>query len=62
MNSHVDTLFEKQNRVNYFITIGAIVRRANERETTVKGNNVDRWIFDGVVLWLRRRQNRDVIE
>jgi hypothetical protein len=42
--------------------MGVIVRRADERETTVKGNNVDRWIFDGVVLWLRRRQNRDVIE
>jgi hypothetical protein len=42
--------------------MSVIVRRADERETAVKGNNAGRWIFDGVVLWLRRRQNGDVIE
>jgi hypothetical protein len=39
-----------------------IVRRDDERETTVKENDTVRWISDDVVLWLRRRKNRDVIE
>jgi hypothetical protein len=30
--------------------------------TTIKGNNGDGWNSDGVVLWLGRRQNRDVVE
>jgi hypothetical protein len=29
---------------------------------TVKGNNDDEWSSDGMMLWLERRQNRDVIE
>jgi hypothetical protein len=28
----------------------------------VKENDDDRLIFDGVVLWLGKRQNRDVVE
>jgi hypothetical protein len=28
----------------------------------VKGNNDSGWSFDGVVLWLVRRQNGDVVE
>jgi hypothetical protein len=32
------------------------------RGTTVKRNNDDRWSSDGVVLWLWRRQNGDVIQ
>jgi hypothetical protein len=42
--------------------MGAVVRRDDESETVVKGNNVGGWIFDGMVLWLRRRQNGDAIE
>jgi hypothetical protein len=38
------------------------MQRDDERGTTVKENNGDRWSFDGVVLWLRRRQNRDVVQ
>jgi hypothetical protein len=30
--------------------------------TTVKGNNGDEWSFDGVMLWLGRRQNGDTVE
>jgi hypothetical protein len=41
--------------------MGAIVRRDDEHETAVKGNDVSGWISDGVVLWLRRRQNGDAI-
>jgi hypothetical protein len=35
--------------------MGAVVQRDDECETTVKGNDADGWISDGVVLWLRRR-------
>jgi hypothetical protein len=28
----------------------------------VKGNDGDGWSFDGVVLWLERRQNGGVVE
>jgi hypothetical protein len=42
--------------------MGVVVRRDDERETMVKGNDVDEWISDGVVLWLIWRQNGDVIE
>jgi hypothetical protein len=38
------------------------MRRDNEHETMVKGNNDGRWRSDGVMLWLGRRQNRDVVE
>jgi hypothetical protein len=30
--------------------------------TTIKENNGGGWNSDGVVLWLGRRQNRDVVE
>jgi hypothetical protein len=42
--------------------VGVVVLREDERETTVKGNNDDRWSSDGMVLWLVRRQNEDVVE
>jgi hypothetical protein len=38
------------------------VWRDDEHGTAVKGNNVGGWSSDGVVLWLGRRQNEDVIE
>jgi hypothetical protein len=42
--------------------VGVIVRRDDERETTVNGNDGGRWSSDGVVLWLGRRQNGDAVE
>jgi hypothetical protein len=57
VNSHFDKLLEKRKSIGYFITVGAIVRRDNECETTVKGNDDVKWSFDSVVIWLRRRQN-----
>jgi hypothetical protein len=36
--------------------------RDDSRETTIKGNDNDGWSFDGVLLWLERRQNRDTVE
>jgi hypothetical protein len=39
-----------------------VVWRDDERETTVKGNHGDWWSSDGMVFWLRRRQNRDMVE
>jgi hypothetical protein len=30
--------------------------------TVVKGNDGDGWSSDGVVLWLRKRQNEDAVE
>jgi hypothetical protein len=38
------------------------VRRENEREMTVKGNDGDGWSSNGMALWLGRRQNRDAVE
>jgi hypothetical protein len=38
------------------------MRRDAGHETTVKGNDSDWWSFDGVVLWLGRRQNGDAVE
>jgi hypothetical protein len=54
VNSHADKLFRKRKRVDLFITVGVIVRRDDERETTVKGNDSGGWSFDGMVLWLGR--------
>jgi hypothetical protein len=34
----------------------------DERGIAVKGNNSDGWNFDGVLLWLGMRQNRDTVE
>jgi hypothetical protein len=42
--------------------MGVVVRRDDGCETTVKGNDGGGWSFDGVVLWLERRQNGDVVE
>jgi hypothetical protein len=39
-----------------------IVRRDDGHKTAVKGNDGGGWRFDGVVLRLGRRQNRDVVE
>jgi hypothetical protein len=30
--------------------MGVVVQRDDERETMVKGNDIDKWISDGVVL------------
>jgi hypothetical protein len=38
------------------------VRRDDGRGTAVKRNDDDEWSSDGVVLWLKRRQNGDVVE
>jgi hypothetical protein len=42
--------------------VGVIVRRDDEHKTTVKQNDVDGWSSDVVVLWIGRRQNRDVVK
>jgi hypothetical protein len=42
--------------------MGVFVLREDECETTVKENNDGRWSSYGMVLWLVRRQNRDVVE
>jgi hypothetical protein len=55
-------LFGKRKRVDYFITVGVVAWRDDERETTVKGNDGSGWSSDGVMLWLERRQNKDVVE
>jgi hypothetical protein len=39
-----------------------IMQRDNECETTMKGNNDGGWSSDDMMLWLRRRQNRDAVE
>jgi hypothetical protein len=57
VNSYFDKLLEKRKSTGYFIIVGVIVRRDNWRETTVKGNDDVKWSSDGVVIWLRRRQN-----
>jgi hypothetical protein len=42
--------------------VGVVIRRDDGREMAVKGNDDDGWSFDGVVLWLGRRQNGDTVE
>jgi hypothetical protein len=42
--------------------MGVIVRRDDGRETAVKENDSGGWNINGVVLWLRKRQNRDAVE
>jgi hypothetical protein len=49
-------------RINLFFTVGVVVWRDDGHETTVKENNSDGWSSDGLVLWLRSGQNRDVTE
>jgi hypothetical protein len=38
------------------------MRRDDECGTVVKENNGGGWSFDGVVLWLGRRQTGDTVE
>jgi hypothetical protein len=52
LNSHVNKLFGKRKNVGWFITVGVVVRKGDVRETAVKENDVNRWSFDGVLLWL----------
>jgi hypothetical protein len=42
--------------------MSVVVWRDSGRETMVKGNNGIRWISDGVLLWLGKRQNGDAVE
>jgi hypothetical protein len=42
--------------------MGVIVRRDDECETAVKGNDDGEWSSDGVVLWLGRRKNGDMVK
>jgi hypothetical protein len=42
--------------------VGVILWRNDGRETLVKENDGGRWSSDDVVLWLGRRQNRDMIK
>jgi hypothetical protein len=42
--------------------VGVIVQRDDGRETSVKENDDDdSWSSDGVLLWLEKRQNGDVV-
>jgi hypothetical protein len=62
VNSHVEKVFGKRKRVGQFVIVGIVVRRDDGHETVVKENNSDGWSSDGVVLWLERRQNGDIVE
>jgi hypothetical protein len=62
VNSHADTLFRKQKRVGYFITMGVVVRRDDGLGMIVKGNDDGGWSSNVVVLWLVSRQNGDAVE
>jgi hypothetical protein len=42
--------------------VGVIVLRDDGRGTAVKGNGGGGWSSNDVMLWLERRQNRDVVE
>jgi hypothetical protein len=42
--------------------VGVIVQRDDRRETAVKKNDGGGWSSDAVMLWLGRKENRDVIE
>jgi hypothetical protein len=42
--------------------MSVIVWRDDERETMVKGNDDEGWSSDGMMLWLGRRQNGDVVK
>jgi hypothetical protein len=42
--------------------VGVVVERDDVCGTTVEGNDGGGWSSDGVVLWLGRRQNRDMVE
>jgi hypothetical protein len=42
--------------------VGVVVRRDDGHEKVVKGNDGVKWSFDGVMLWLVRRQIGDTNE
>jgi hypothetical protein len=42
--------------------VGVVVWRDDESETMMKENDDDGWSSDGVVIWLGRMQNEDVVE
>jgi hypothetical protein len=42
--------------------MGVVMRRNNERETAVKGHDGDGWSSDGMVLWVGRKQNGDIVK
>jgi hypothetical protein len=42
--------------------VGVVVQRDDGRVTAIKENDDNGWSSDGVVLWLGRRQNGDVVE
>jgi hypothetical protein len=48
--------------VGWFVIVSIVVQRDDGRKTAVTGNDDGGWSFDGMVLWLGRRQNRDVVE
>jgi hypothetical protein len=50
MNSHVDKLSGKKNRIGMFITVGVVVQRDDGRKTAVKRNDSGGRSSDGVVL------------
>jgi hypothetical protein len=56
MNSRADKLLGKWKRSTSLSTWESFCG------TRVKGNDGCGWIYDGVVLWLGRRQNGDTIE
>jgi hypothetical protein len=39
-----------------------VVQSDDRRRIAMKVNDDERWSSDGMVLWLERRQNRDVVE
>jgi hypothetical protein len=42
--------------------VGVVVQRDDGCEIAMKGNDSGGWSYDGVVLWLGRRQNGDTVE
>jgi hypothetical protein len=42
--------------------MGVVVWRDDGCKTAVKENDNNGWSSDGMVLWLERRQNKDVVE
>jgi hypothetical protein len=42
--------------------VSVVVQKDDGHQTAVKGNDGGRWSSDGVVLWLERGQNGDVVE
>jgi hypothetical protein len=42
--------------------MGVVVWRDDGREIVMKGNDDAGWSSDGMVLWLRRRQNGDMVK